>query len=105
MKDTPTILADLWSVLGLPADGLEYVTLTGRDPALPTQSGKCVWGEISVCAWICVMLQWSFAVSATHGSRANLRLICGTILLARTAAQMDAGCVFTPTFLTIGSAS
>jgi crotonobetainyl-CoA:carnitine CoA-transferase CaiB-like acyl-CoA transferase len=53
MKDTPTILAGLWSVLGLPADGLEYVTLTGHDPALPSSFRVGAAAQVSIAAVAC----------------------------------------------------
>jgi crotonobetainyl-CoA:carnitine CoA-transferase CaiB-like acyl-CoA transferase len=53
MKDTMAILADLWAITGLPAEPLAQVTLSGREPALPSSFRVGAVAQVSIAAVAC----------------------------------------------------
>ncbi len=53
MSDTTAILAGLWQTVGLPPEPLEMVTLTGRDPALPSSFRVGALAQVSIAAVAC----------------------------------------------------
>jgi crotonobetainyl-CoA:carnitine CoA-transferase CaiB-like acyl-CoA transferase len=52
-RSAHVILADLWEALGIPGEPLEMVTLTGRDPALPSSFRVGTAAQVSIAAAAC----------------------------------------------------